>query len=224
VDQRGEGGRIRGTVWMLLARPDRVRFDAMTQLGPAATLTANSESFAMLDMRENRFLEGPSCAPNIARLLGVSFEASEVARFLLGDTPRIEGESSMACGGEGYIVEINGADGRRQELAFSVREGDLEAPPEDQFLRLMRSTLYHPDGRADWTVTFSDHQLIADPRDPEGRGVALPHAIHFEDLDQDTDVLVRYKSIDLLEEAPPTDVFEQPVPSGLSSEYVSCDG
>ena len=45
VDQRGEKGRIHGTVYMFVQRPDRVRFDAMTQLGPAAILTSDGARF-----------------------------------------------------------------------------------------------------------------------------------------------------------------------------------
>ena len=47
VDRRDAEGRIRGTVLMILERPDRVRFDAMTQFGPAAVLTSDGETFAL---------------------------------------------------------------------------------------------------------------------------------------------------------------------------------
>ena len=55
VEQRGDQGRIRGTVLMLVQLPVHVRFDALTQFGPIATLTTNGELFQLLDQRESRF-------------------------------------------------------------------------------------------------------------------------------------------------------------------------
>jgi len=72
VTQWGRNGRIRGTVLMFLERPDRVRFDVMTQVGPAAVLTSDGETFQLSDLREGTFLHGPTCPENIARLLGIS--------------------------------------------------------------------------------------------------------------------------------------------------------
>ena len=56
VDQRGREGRIKGRVMMFVERPDRVRFDAVTQFGPALTLTSDGEQFALSDFKSNRFL------------------------------------------------------------------------------------------------------------------------------------------------------------------------
>ena len=43
IDQRGQEGRIKGRVLMFVERPDRVRFDAMTQFGPALILTSDGQ-------------------------------------------------------------------------------------------------------------------------------------------------------------------------------------
>ena len=90
VTQWGRNGRIRGTVLMFLEQPDRVRFDVMTQVGPAAVLTSDGESFQLSDLREGVFLHGPTCPENIARLLGISVDAKNVVRLLTGDTPKID--------------------------------------------------------------------------------------------------------------------------------------
>ena len=60
VTQWADRGRIRGTVLVFLERPSRVRFDVMTQLGPAAVLTSDGENFQLSDFRENVFLQGPT--------------------------------------------------------------------------------------------------------------------------------------------------------------------
>ena len=74
VTQWARNGRVRGTVLMFLQRPNRVRFDVMTQVGPAAVLTSDGESFQLSDLREGAFLHGPTCPENIARLLGLRSE------------------------------------------------------------------------------------------------------------------------------------------------------
>ena len=225
VDQRGRDGRVRGTVLMLLERPNRVRFDALTQFGPAAILTSDGEAFQLLDHRERRFLEGPACRQNIARLLGIHMTGAEVAQFLIGDTPRIDAdEVSLSCGAEGYVITRHASDGRRQEIVLAVRDVDRQVPPEEQHLRLLRSELFDASGETSWRVTFDDYRVVVDPRDAERRGVALPFVLRFEDPRRGADTVVRFKEMALVAEPLPTSTFAQPVPPGMMSEHVTCDG
>ena len=204
---------------MFLERPDRVRFDVLTQFGAAAVLTSDGERFQLADLRENRFLEGPTCPSNIARLLGVSLEGSEVARFLMGDTPRLApAAASMVCEGSGYTVTLSAPDGRRQELAFLVPTSDRHAPPTEQRLRLVRSQLFDAQGRTVWRVTYDDYRVVRDG-DSE---VELPFVVHFEDERHGADTLVRFREI-ALNVAVPSGAFQQSAPPGMVSEYVACD-
>lgn len=224
VDQRGESGRVRGTVLLFLDRPDRVRFDAMTQFGPAAVLTSDGDHFQLLDHRENRFLQGAACPANIARLLGIHMSGAEVAHFLVGDTPRLEAEDvSLACSSEGYLIVRTAADGRRQEIVLTAREADEDAPPEEQHLRLRRSELFDASGKTLWRATFDDYEVVVDPRDEEGRGVALPFVVRFEDPQRGADTLVRFKEMTIVTEPVPEGVFSQAPPPGMSVETISCD-
>lgn len=219
VDTRGREGRVRGTVMMFLERPDRVRFDVLTQFGAAAILTSDGERFQLTDVRENRFLEGPTCPSNIARLLGVSLEGAEVARFLMGDTPRLDpAEASMACEGDGYTVTLRAPDGRRQELAFLVPTADRNARPADQRLRLVRSELFDATGATVWRVRYDDYRVVRDG----STEVELPFVVHFEDERHDADTLVRFQDI-ALNVTVPAGAFSQTPTPGLSSEYVACD-
>ncbi len=225
VDRRDAEGRIRGTVLMFVERPDHVRFDAMTQFGPAAILTSDGERFALMDLRENRYFVGPTCPANIERLLGIRFGGEEVTRFLLGETPRIEAESQdLRCENGAYIVTLHAADGRRQELALQVRSADLGAPPEAQQLRLIRSEVFAPDGTTEWRVTYGDYAFVEDPTDDSTprRGVMLPFTLRFEDPRRGTDTLLRFSDIDLNVE-PPEGAFQQEPRPGLTVEEVSCD-
>jgi hypothetical protein len=225
VDRRDSEGRIRGTVLMFLDRPDRVRFDAMTQLGPAAILTSDGERFALTDLRDNRYLVGPTCPANIERLLGLRFGAEEVTRFLLGESPLIEaGRRTLRCDGGSYVVTLHGADGGRQELVLAVRGLDVEAPPEGQQLRLTRSEAFDPAGGTLWRVTYGDYRFVPDPADHASpqRGIMMPFTLRFEDPRRGTDTLVRFTSVDLNIEVP-AGAFEQTPRPGLSVEHVGCD-
>ncbi len=225
VERRDPGGRIRGTVFMMLARPDRVRFDAMTQFGPAAVLTSDGSTFSLTDLRENRFFTGPTCAENIARLLGIPMEGEEVAGLLLGETPVIEGESEVVCEGGRYRVTVREESGRSQVLEYAVRSSDVAAPVEDQRLRLMRSERLLPDGSLEWRVTYDDYRIVEDPSDTESprRGVALPFRVRFEHPDQQIDTEVRVRSLELNADVPASSFVQEPRP-GLSIEPVECGG
>lgn len=227
VDQRGEQGRIRGTVLMFVERPDRVRFDAMTQFGPAAILTSDGRRFALSDLREDRYLVGPTCPVNIGRLLGIPMSGEDVARFLFGDTPVIEAtEKGIACTEDGtYLVSLRAESGRRQEIELDVREGDRELPPEQQRLRLVRSETFSAGGQTEWRVELDDYRVVEDPRSGGERrmGVAMPYRIHFFDRAHDADVILRFEDIDLNVDVP-DDAFQQSARPGMAVEEVSCDG
>jgi len=219
VDQRGGEGRIRGTVLMMLERPGRLRFDAMTQFGPAAVLTSDGPAFELLDQREGRFLRGRSCPSNIARLLGVEFSGEDLVLLLTGDSPRIEAaHRAIACTGDGsYLITLEGQGGERQELEYDVPSSDRELVPGAQRLRLRRSERHGADGARIYRVTYDDYREV----EVEGGGrVAMPFAIHF--VADGADTLVRFRQIELgvqVEDAS----FRQDAPPGMVAEEVACD-
>lgn len=220
VDRRDSEGRIRGSVLMFLELPDRVRFDAMTQVGPAAVLTSDGSTFALTDLRENRFFVGPTCPSNIERLLGIPLAGEDVALLLTGQTPRLDGErSEMGCEGGAYRVTLHGEGGRTQRLALEVRESDRELPPEEQRMRLRESAVYGPDGSLEWRVTWDDYRAVADAA---GASVEMPFRIQFEMPSRGIDTLVRFESIDLNVEVP-ADAFVQSPRPGLPVETVQCE-
>jgi len=199
---------------MFLERPSRVRFDVMTQVGPAAVLTSDGENFQLSDLRAGTFLYGPTCPQNIARLLGISVEAENVILLLTGDTPLIEAdEQSMECRDGRYIVTRVAEDGSTQELAFSIDESDRAKAPEDQRLTLRRSTERGPDGTTRWTATYDEHVEV------DGR--SFPTNVRFTDEINDADTSVRVKSIYVDPEVP-ADAFQQAPGPGMSIELAPC--
>lgn len=228
VEQWGEDGRIRGTVMMFVERPERVRFDAMTQFGPAVILTSDGDRFALTDLRENRYLEGPSCPENIARLLGIPMSGEDVTLFLLGDSPRLDTENrGISCTGDGtYLVTMSGDSGRRQEIELAVRSWDVErdAPPQEQRLRMLRSEVFAADGSTEWRATYEDWHVIVDPDSGEEEiGIALPMKVRFEHPGEDADTTVRFQEVDINVTVPPN-AFQQSPRPGIPPEEVSCNG
>jgi hypothetical protein len=198
----------------------------MTQFGPAVILTSDGERFALTDLRENRYLAGPTCPSNIARLLGIPMSGRDLMLFLLGDSPRIEAASSeIVCTGNGkYLVTLRANDGARQELELEVRRWDLEhdAPPEEQRMRLLRSEVFDAAGATVWRATFSDYRVIRDPRSADGLGVAMPFSVRFEHPAEQADTTVRFRELDL-NVSVPEDAFTQTPRPGIPAEEVSCE-
>lgn len=216
VTQWGAKGRIRGTVLMFLERPDLVRFDVMTQLGPAAILTSDGERFQLADMRENVFMHGPTCPENIQRLLGISMDADNVLRLLTGNTPIIEAQAeSMVCEGGNYIVTIKGTDGSTQEIAFAVPDADEDKPSYEQRLELRRSRLESADGDLVWEATYGDYTLV--------QGFFFPTRVRFVDNQHDSDTSVRIKSI-AVNPTIPAGAFQQTPRPGMVDTPSPCVG
>jgi outer membrane lipoprotein-sorting protein len=220
IDQRSKEGRIKGRILMFVERPDRVRFDAMTQFGPALILTSDGQQFAMSDFKDNRYMTGPACAKNLARVVGVALSSAEVASVLLGDAPLLnEGaagnQQGLTCSSEGqYVLGRKAADGAREELAFRVAEADVKKPPSEQRLYLAAVTLWNPQGQRLYRVRYEDYREVARS--------ALPHTVRIEDFVNDSDAILRLSDV-AVDVKVPEGAFVQTPRAGLKVEEVACD-
>lgn len=220
VDQRGHDGRIRGTVLMFVERPNHVRFDAMTQFGPAAILTSDGETFSLTDLRENRFLVGPTCPINIARLIGIPLSGDDIGRMLLGGPPTLPHATATLTLTDDNLYRITerAPDGSWQEMDYTIREVDAHAQPLEQRLRLMRAESHDASGATVFKVLYDDYRVL-----PLGEmGVAMPFEVKFFDMRRDSDVVIRFESIDL-NVTVPEGAFQQTPPPAVSVEEVSCE-
>jgi hypothetical protein len=220
VDQRGSDGRVRGTVLMLVQRPDQVRFDVMTQFGPAAILTSDGRRFAWSDLREGRFLVGETCPENIARLLNVPLTVEQTTLLLLGGTPVIGHDRARIAWNEAgfYRVELEGHDRGRQQIDLAVDERDKDAPPDRQRLRLRRSEIFGVDGKSRWRATYDDFRQLA----LDGDSVSMPFEVRIEQPQVDRDTLIAFKQISVNIDLQ-ADAFMQTAGAGQSAEEASCD-
>jgi hypothetical protein len=218
VDQRGKQGRVKGRVLMFVERPDRMRFDVMTQFGPALILTSDGATFALSDFKDNRYLHGQACERNIARLIGVALSGEAVTSVLLGDVPPLAAASeSVQCSGQGgYRVERRATDGTRQSVELALLESDLSAAPEAQRSELREVKYWNAQGKALYRVRYEDYRSLA------GGAVRLPFTVHIEDLANGSDALLHFQSIDANVHVPP-DAFTQSPRGGLSIEQVTCE-
>lgn len=216
IDQRGKEGRIKGRIMMFVERPDRVRFDAMTQFGPALILTSDGQQFALSDFKDNRYMTGPACARNIKRVVGVALSSSEVAGVLLGEPPLIAGRASeLTCGRDGlYVLEQRGSDGGREVLELRAHDADLAKAPDAQRLYLVSATLWNAAGKKLYRVQYEDYR-------PEG-AAELPHTVRIEDFDNDADAVLRLTDVAVDVEVPEGAFVQTPRP-GLTVEQVACD-
>ena len=218
VDQRGKDGRVKGRVLMFVQRPDQVRFDVMTQFGPALILSSDGIKFALSDFKENRYLTGPACERNIARLVGVAISGEAVASVLLGDVPAIPATTdAVSCSGEGgYRVQRRTADGALQSIELAVHAADMQKPPAQQRSELRQVTYTNAAGKKLYRVRYEDYQSVGKA------GVRLPFTVRIEDFGSHSDALLRFQSIDLNVKVP-EEAFEQTPRAGLHIEAVSCE-
>ncbi|MDB4974132.1 MAG: hypothetical protein JWN48_2473 [Myxococcaceae bacterium] len=220
IDQRGKEGRIRGRILMFVERPDRVRFDAMTQFGPALILTSDGQKLALSDFKDNRFMTGPACAKNLGRVVGVALSSAEVASVLLGDAPLIGDASSatqdgLTCGGDGlYKLTRRAADGAHEELSFRVPDSDLQKAPSDQRLYLAAVTLWDAQGKRLYRVRYEDYRRVGQSE--------LPHTVRIDDFVNDSDALLRLSDV-AVDVKVPEGAFVQTARPGLKVEEVACD-
>jgi hypothetical protein len=219
VEQRGNQGRIKGTVYLLVERPSRVRFDVMTQFGPIAILTSDGARFAFSDLREKRFLTGETCPANIARLLNVSLSAEQTVLLLLGGTPVIEHvKSSVAWDSEGfYRFVLHAADGQRQEVDLEVPEAHLQLPTERQRLVLRRSELFDARGRSVWRALYDDYRSLS----TGGVRTDLPYSVDVTQETAGTETRIRFKDV-AVDTGLPGDAFVQMPAPGMTIEEATC--
>lgn len=219
IDQRGDQGRIKGTVLMFVERPGRVRFDAMTQFGPVAVLTSDGQSFAYADLRSKRFTTGATCPRNIARLLNVPLTVEQTTRLLLGGTPVIDHEASaIEWHDDGfYRVTLRGG-GRKQEIDLAIPEQHAALPPEQQELRLVRSEIYDVTGKTDWRATYGDYRHLS----LGSERVPVPFEVRVEQPSAGIDTLIRFKQIALNAEIPAEAFTQTPLP-GMTQEVAGCE-
>lgn len=241
IDHFGERGRVRGDLLMYAVWPARLRMDVIgpMNVGVVATLTSDSERFALADLREKRFYTGPAKACNIARLTTVPMPGHVLVSLMRGDAPVLKhqpSQASIAWSRSGhYVVKIASTRDAEEEIHLAPHPDDFGKPWQQQRMRVRAVevrqkgvVLYHADLDGHEPGAMAKERVDPDgidpPVPPSGPvcNADLPRRIHVEVPGKDEDVLFRY---DTVAWNPPIleGLFTQPVPGGLEIVRVSCE-
>jgi hypothetical protein len=240
IDHFGKGGRIRTDMLAFAIWPDHIRMDVISPFGVTlATLTSDGQRFALYDLKERRFLQGPPSACNIARLTTIPMPGHVLVSLLRGAAPIIKHrpeDASIAWDSGGYyLVTIHGTNNAEERIKLAPHPADLALPWEKQRLRLLDVQVKQED-LVLFHVELDDYKDTpmslpipgvpgVDPPVPTSGPTCtaeLPRKIHMEVPGRDEDLILRYESVSWNPPIP-DDVFSQPVPPGVEVERVTCD-
>jgi outer membrane lipoprotein-sorting protein len=209
VDHFANGGeRVRVKVTMLLARGGKLRFEADSPLGGSlATLTSDGSQFALLDVRNNRFLTGPAKACNVARLIRLALPPDDIVAVLMGGAPLQGAVKSVgwdADNGGREVLTLSLPDGGEEIIKLDAREKRWD---------VVRVERRDAAGKVLWRVTndgFKDHG-----------GFRLPDVSDVEEPPHGADAEIKFRSVepnvDIAE-----DLFRLPPPQGITPEPADC--
>jgi hypothetical protein len=242
IDQFSEHGRLRGKILLFASRPDRLRFDVMSPPpfnSIIATLTTENGRFALSDLRERKFFEGPATACNVARLTEVPLEPHVLVTLLGGRAPVLvhrDAELAMEWSPSGYyVIRVPSTRGAEEVLHIAPVPADFQRPWNAQRLRVLDVRvvqqgieLYHASMEGHEAASTAPPQVDPDgldpPIPPSGPPceVEVPRKIHIEVPESDQDVLFRYDDVKQNPPLPPG-VYTQPVASGMQRSHVECE-
>lgn len=243
IDYMDEHGRVRGSIAILAALPDRTRLDAFSPFGVSlSTLTTDGNTFAYYDLRQKRFLEGPSTPCNIARFTQVPMPAFALVQLLRGEAPVLKHTAREASltwssgffGSGHYAIEIRGNYEAVERIELMPHPNDYERPWQEQRVRVTRVSLSQQKIPL-YDAFLEDHEVTetAPPReDPDGLDepippsgpscrAEIPRRLRLVIPDTERDLVVHFDSVHhnppLIEGA-----FRQQRPDGVSFYFAEC--
>jgi hypothetical protein len=241
IDHFGAQGRVRGELLAFAIYPERIRMDIIgpMNVGIVATLASDAGKFALADLREKRFLFGPSSACNIARLTTVPMPGHVLVSLLRGEAPVLKHDPAAATvkwsRGGYYVVKIPSTRSAEEEIHIAPHPSDFDKPWSEQRMRLLDVevkqqgvVLYHAELDEHKPTTTAPAQVDPDgidpPIPPSGPTCTaeLPRRLHVEVPNKDEDVLFRYEDVELNPPLP-EGLFTVQVPPGMRPERVTCD-
>lgn len=161
-----EGG---GKVTALIAarRPDQLRIDAVTPLGPLSSFAVDGRTFRLADFENRLWVEGPATPASLARVLPFPLCVDELAGLLAGELPLLEGAVPTALvlddARHAYVLTL-AAGGLYQRIVVD--------PPT---LRPLEADVPGQGACGGYTVSFEafeeplDWPRVARVRSPDGR-------------------------------------------------------
>jgi hypothetical protein len=207
VDHMGEGSeRVKVTVPMLLERGGRLRFEIEAPIGGSTlvTLVSDGSTFQLLDSKNNRFLEGPAKACNVARLIKISMEPEDIIDALTGGAP--------------LAGEIVGAewDRGRERLELKLPDGGTERiwlDARDKSWDVLAAERKSASGQILWTLQHSDFS-------DRGGGIRTPARTDLKQPPR-ADARIKFREVEI-NVTPPSGAFKLPPPAKIPVEPADC--
>lgn len=210
IDYMQNGGdRAKIKVALLLARPAKLRIEADSPLGGAlSTLTSDGTQFSLLDVRANRFLQGPAKACNVARLARLNIAPDDVVAVLMGGAPldgKIAGASWDPNNGGREVLTLGLPDGGKETIQLDAK---------DKRWDVMRAERRDRAGKLLWRVTNDGW------KDREG-GVRMPDVEDVEEPPHGADAEIKFRSLEPNLEIDDK-LFRLEPPQGVPVEPADC--
>jgi hypothetical protein len=209
--ERAERVKVRMT--MLVASPDKLRLEAENPLGgPLASLASDGRRFELLNVRENRFLDGEATPCNIGRLIRIELPPEAVVAVIEGGAPIIDARGgSQTVGWDAEhgrdLLTLKAPSGRSETIAFDAR---------DRRWDVVAVEVRAPDGHVELRIAHEGFAPV------EGGQLRLPELTIVEQPPRHADARIRFKSREV-GVAPPEGAFQLTPPPGLPVETVTCD-
>ncbi len=121
MDAWVDGEARKGNVLIVIERPDRAHFQALTPtIDMIAVLATDGQRFISFERGADRCLVGRACAANMARLVPLELPPGELVDAILGRLPVITGSQTLSWDTQrdAYLIEIRAADGRTVEQVW----------------------------------------------------------------------------------------------------------
>jgi hypothetical protein len=210
-----QGQRTRATVYMLVDRIGRLRFEAEVALqGTVATLITDGQTFSLADFQNHVGKRGPACPENVASLIPVPLMPAQIAAVLLGDLPLSPAARVVKVTWDGKaaadVAELEDRDARGAvtHLFATVR-------PAGAGLEILALEGETPGQSARWRVAFDELK-------DEG-GQKLPQLIRFAEPGRtfEDGVEIKVKERKLNPTFRPV-AFTPVPPEGFPVETMSC--
>lgn len=134
---------------LLLQRPDMFRAEVLGPFGqPVMTVAAAGDRLSAFIPGESRFYSGEATPANLYRLVRLPLEVRQLLQFVFYDAPLLpEPSGGISVENGFYVMNRQGADGRRQQLRFDEQRNLRQVQYFSNQTELLRAT--YDDVRTD---------------------------------------------------------------------------
>lgn len=196
------------TVYLLVERPGKLRFEATVMDNTVAVLTTDGSNFASIDFKKHVAYRGPASPCNIARIFRIPLFPEHVGVVMMGGVPVLKHDSVRVswdkCSGAEVLTLKNTASKLTQKIYLKRRKG---------MWQITGSKIYDRRGRKLVSLKFK--------RFKRKGGRWVPHLIHFVMRKPYTDVLIRFDKL-VVNINIPQKAFTLEPPSKLPERWLTC--